>query len=277
MPLTNYHSHSLFCDGKASIEDFVRQAISLGFSAYGVSAHSPLPFDAPWVIAWDRVDEYIAQIRDLGVKYSSQIELLAGMEIDYLDETYNASTPYFQGLDLDYRIGSVHFVRSDRDGSFVDIDCPPSDFARAVDYHFAGSLERVVRAYYNAKFAMVEAGGFDFLGHADKISMNATSLSSHIMDKQWYRDLVDEFFVFCASRSIRLEINTKAWEIKGVFFPDERYFGRLADLGVAVVVNSDAHRTERISVGLAEATSRLRAAGVERIEEFHHGIWSIKN
>ncbi|MEG0601679.1 MAG: histidinol-phosphatase [Mucinivorans sp.] len=271
--LTNYHSHSLFCYGKAPIEDFVKQAIACRFSAYGVSAHSPLPFDAPWVIARDRVEEYIAQIRTLSAKYGSQIELVAGMEIDYLDETYNASTPYFQNLALDYRIGSVHFVRSERNGSFVDIDCPSDVFQRAVDYHFAGSLERVVRAYYRAKHAMVEAGGFDFVGHADKISMNAGVLSGHIMEKQWYKDLVEDFLTLCADRSVRLEINTKAWPVKGVFFPDERYFHRLAQLGIAVVVNSDAHRTERIAVGLSEARERLLAAGVSRIEEFHHGVW----
>ena len=30
--LTNYHSHSLYCDGRASMEDFVRFALSEGFN-----------------------------------------------------------------------------------------------------------------------------------------------------------------------------------------------------------------------------------------------------
>lgn len=33
--LTNYHSHSLYCDGRAGMEDFVRFAISEGFTSYG--------------------------------------------------------------------------------------------------------------------------------------------------------------------------------------------------------------------------------------------------
>lgn len=273
---TNYHSHCSYCDGKGPIENFVQAAIAEGFSHYGVSTHSPLPFDAPWVIAWDQVDNYIAEIEALKTKYRSQIELLAGMEIDYLDDTYNAGTPYFQSLPLDYRIGSVHFVRSERDGSFVDVDCPVADFAKAVQYHFSGSLERVVRSYYKAKHRMIEAAGFDFIGHADKVSMNSSVLSSHIMDKPWYVDLVEEFLVTCQKKDVRLEINTKAWQVKGVFFPDERYFRRIGELGIAVVVNSDAHRTDRISFGLQEAISRLRAVGVERIETFQNGIWSVK-
>ena len=42
--LTNYHSHSLYCDGRASMEDFVRFALSEGFTSYGFSSHAPLPF-----------------------------------------------------------------------------------------------------------------------------------------------------------------------------------------------------------------------------------------
>ena len=29
MNLTNYHSHSLYCDGRANMEDFIRFALSL--------------------------------------------------------------------------------------------------------------------------------------------------------------------------------------------------------------------------------------------------------
>ncbi len=42
---TNYHSHCSFCDGKAPMEEFIREAIRQGFTAYGVSSHAPLPFD----------------------------------------------------------------------------------------------------------------------------------------------------------------------------------------------------------------------------------------
>ena len=31
--LTNYHSHCLYCDGRANMEDFIRFAISEGFSS----------------------------------------------------------------------------------------------------------------------------------------------------------------------------------------------------------------------------------------------------
>ena len=38
MNLTNYHSHSLYCDGRANMEDFIRFALSEGFTSYGFSS-----------------------------------------------------------------------------------------------------------------------------------------------------------------------------------------------------------------------------------------------
>jgi len=51
MNLTNYHSHCSFCDGRAPMEDFIIQAIKMGFTGYGISSHAPLPFpaDGQWI------------------------------------------------------------------------------------------------------------------------------------------------------------------------------------------------------------------------------------
>ena len=38
--LTNYHSHCSLCDGRAPMEDFVREAVRRGFTSYGISCLS---------------------------------------------------------------------------------------------------------------------------------------------------------------------------------------------------------------------------------------------
>ena len=94
--LTNYHSHSLYCDGRAGMEDFVRFALSEGFTSYGFSSHAPLPFSTAWTMEWDIMDDYLSEFHRLKEKYAGRIELYIGLEIDYLDETYNASIPYLK-------------------------------------------------------------------------------------------------------------------------------------------------------------------------------------
>ena len=68
--LTNYHSHCLYCDGRANMEDFIRFAISEGFSSYGISSHAPLPFSTAWTMEWDRMDDYLSEFSRLKEKYA---------------------------------------------------------------------------------------------------------------------------------------------------------------------------------------------------------------
>ena len=108
MQLSNYHSHCTFCDGRSTPEDFIKFAVAHGFRAYGFSSHSPLPFETFWNMSKDDMPEYLTEIERLKKKYSDRLEIYVGLEIDFLDESYNASIPYFRNLPLDYRIGSIH-------------------------------------------------------------------------------------------------------------------------------------------------------------------------
>ena len=121
MNLTNYHSHCSFCDGKAPMEDFVKSAIAAGFTSYGISSHAPLPFETCWTLSQERVPDYLQEIGRLKQRYAGEIEIYAGLEIDYLNEIQNPANSYFQALPLDYRIGSVHLVYTDEE-EIIDTD-----------------------------------------------------------------------------------------------------------------------------------------------------------
>ena len=101
MQLSNYHSHCTFCDGRSTPEDFIKFAVAHGFRAYGFSSHSPLPFETFWNMSKDDMPEYLTEIERLKKKYSDRLEIYVGLEIDFLDESYNASIPYFRNLPLD--------------------------------------------------------------------------------------------------------------------------------------------------------------------------------
>ena len=164
--LTNYHSHSLYCDGRAGMEDFVRFALSEGFTSYGFSSHAPLPFSTAWTMEWDIMDDYLSEFHRLKEKYAGRIELYIGLEIDYLDETYNASIPYFQELPLDYRIGSIHFLPvSERlvEENMVCIDGSFREYAHSVERHFEGDVRLLVKRFFDTTMKMIEAGGIDIV------------------------------------------------------------------------------------------------------------------
>lgn len=272
MNRTNYHSHCLYCDGRAAMEDFVRFAVAQGYSAYGISSHAPLPFPTAWTMEWDRMDDYLTEFAGLKQKYAGQIELYIGLEIDYLNEKDNPASPCFQRLPLDYRIGSVHLLQ-DGEGNIVDSDLPPDKFARMVEQYFGGDLELVVRLYFGRSMRMAELGGFDIVGHADKVHYNAEYCSPGVTREAWYKRQVYDYLSLIVSKGYLVEVNTKAFCTSGVFFPGEQYFGILHDLGARVVVNSDSHYPDLISSGRAEALEKLRYAGFRTVAELHGGTW----
>lgn len=269
---TNYHSHCSFCDGKAPMEEFIREAIRQGFTAYGISSHAPLPFDTAWTLDRNRVEDYFAEIRRLKELYSDQIEIYAGMEIDYLDETSHPASPYFQNLPLDYRIGSVHLMRDDN-GAFVDIDTRPEVFAERLREHFGNDLGRLVQNYFAKLMRMVDTGGFDIVGHADKLYMNAEYCQPGITATTWYKETIHAYFERIARKGLMVEINTKKFESTGCFSPSIEHFALLKELKIPVVVDSDAHIPFAVDSGRKEALCALKNAGFTHIMELHDGAW----
>lgn len=272
MNLTNYHSHCSFCDGKAPMEEFVKSAIAAGFTAYGVSSHAPLPFSTKWTLDENKVSAYLQEIEVLKEKYAGQIELYAGMEIDYLNGEQNPANDYFQHLPLDYRIGSVHLIYTD-EGEIIDTDTRAENFSLLVQNYFQGDLRRLVKRYYESSMQLVELGGFDFIGHADKISYNAEYCEQGVTEQHWYRELRENLFRRIAEKGLILEVNTKAYQQKGCFFPAQSHFEVLHRLGIPIVVNSDAHFPELVNAGRREALALLKASGFATVCEMHQGKW----
>ena len=272
MNLTNYHSHCSFCDGRAPFEEFVKEAITQGFYSYGVSSHAPLPFPTQWTMEWEQMEAYLDEFKNLRSKYADEIELYVGLEIDYLNEESNPSVARFTELPLDYRIGSVHLLY-DAAGEVVDIDCSPAVFKERVDRHFNGDVLGVVRMYFDRLFRMVELGGFDVLGHADKMHYNASCYHPGLLDEPWYEALMKDYFSLVASRGYLVEINTKAYDSLGTFYPNSRYWELMKEYQIKVLVNSDAHYPERINAGRMEALRLLQAKGFATVAELHQGSW----
>ena len=82
-----------------------------------------------------------------------------------------------------------------------------------------------------------------------------------------------DYFSKIARSGYMVEINSKAYHLYGTFFPNERYFPLLKELGIPVMVNSDAHMPEKINAGRPEALAALKRAGFDSVMELHEGKW----
>lgn len=263
-----FHSHTEFCDGRATMEAFAREVVARGFTHYGFSPHCPLPIVSPCNMRREDVGRYLSEVDRIKGEYGGHCRFYAAMEVDYLGEEFGPSSREISELPLDYVIGSVHFV-ANRKGRLVDVDGRFESFRRKMRDYFDDDIRYVCEAFYARSLAMVEAGGFDIIGHFDKIGQNASYFQPGIEDEEWYQalvsDLVDRIISHNArhpERPLTVEINTKAYaDHSGRLFPHPRHWGRLAEAGVPLIVNSDAHVPALIDASREMAFSMLEQAG----------------
>ncbi|MCC8153728.1 MAG: histidinol-phosphatase [Tannerellaceae bacterium] len=276
MILSNYHSHCSFCDGRGEPENFVKFAISNKFRAYGFSSHSPLPFETFWNMSASDLPEYLAEINRLKEKYADQLEIYVGMEIDYLDETYNPSIPYFQEIPLDYRIGSIHFLpvcEELAEENMVCIDGRFTDYRNAVEKYYEGDIRKLVRHYFESTMKMIEAGGIDIVGHIDKVYMNGYRYDCFSFEEAWYRESFKACLDLIAEKGMMVEINTKNMARKQECYPHSRFIPLLKEMNIPVLVNSDSHFPDLVNSGRSEAFEFLKTAGYKTTRELMKGKW----
>lgn len=262
-PHYNFHSHTQFCDGRADMETMARAAVAAGMKHYGFSPHSPVIIPSPCNMSMDSVGRYLDEVdRIKAMPELASCRFYTAMEVDYLGAEWGPACDYFRRLPLDYIIGSVHFIPN-QEGEYFDIDGHFDRFRETMAKHFRGDIDYVVDTFYRQSADMIMAGGFDILGHFDKVGQNAAYFAPGIEDGSHYRECVDRLIDLIIERRPVVEMNTKARQEHGRFFPGERYLPRLTDAGLTIVVNSDAHHPDRIDASRDEAMSlidRLRHA-----------------
>ena len=102
----NYHTHSLYCDGKSTLEEQVRAAEKCGLRQLGFSSHAPVPFENTFAMEEAKLPDYIREIDEL--QRTTDVTLLKSLECDYIPEV---TTDFAERQDkngLDYLIGGVH-------------------------------------------------------------------------------------------------------------------------------------------------------------------------
>lgn len=251
----NLHTHTQFCDGHSSMREMMESACDSGFAMIGFSPHAPVSIESPCNMDKRDVEKYLDEISRLREDFPES-RVLAGMEVDFINEGEGPHIDYYHRLPLDYRIGSVHFVPT-RDGVPVDCDGNEGRFQKNLKEAFAGDLRYVVETFLTNTLIMIERGGFDILGHFDKIAANASSVDARIEKYPWYQALIDDIVRNAAYSGLIIEINTKALEDKKRFFPSEHLFAKVLASGADIAVNSDAHHAARLNSGRSQAFELL--------------------
>lgn len=273
MYLSNYHSHCTFCDGRSSMEDFIKFALAKGVKKYGFSSHAPLPFDTFWNMKLDDLPEYKAEFLRLKEKYRAEIDLYIGLEVDYIHNFFELNNKLYSTDGFDYLIGSIHYMDSLPTGGFWCIDGNFTDFYAGLKILFDGEIRPAVERFFELSEAMIEKGGFDIVGHFDKITFNASKCADFEITDKWYKNRVGEVLELIKRKGLILEINTKSLRERGFVYPDFQFFSLINELQIPVTVNSDCHYPTNILDGFEQTFKVLKEAGFRSTQQLTASGW----
>jgi histidinol-phosphatase (PHP family) len=259
--LTNYHSHSHYCDGKGSLEEQVQGAMAQGLSAFGFSSHCPLPFDNQWSMKAERLPQYLAETQQLVEKYKHQIQLYIGLEIDFLPDM--PPNPLWEGK-LDFSVGSVHYCGLNQAEQPWEIDGSSVAFLACLDALYGGDIQVVIKKYYALIRQMVTTMKPDIVGHLDKIKIHNAARPLFAETESWYVEEVEHTLRVIAQAGLMVELNTRGIYKKGLeLYPSPWIVRRMKELDVPICINSDSHRPEEITASFDYAHACARAAGYQ--------------
>ncbi len=257
MITTNFHTHTVFCDGKNTPEEMVLAAIEKGFTALGFSGHSYFEPEKEINMSTEDQKEYIRQIEALKIKYGNKIKIFCGIEQDYYSEA-----PQFS---YEYKIGSVHNIL--KNGKFLDVDWSAERTKNTVDNIYGGDFDSFAEDYFETVSDVLNKTNADIIGHIDLISK--------FNEQNGYCE--SERYLRAAERAVKklipygkpFEINTGAMArgSKSIPYPSPSILKIIKENGGKIIFSSDCHDKDYLDFGFDKAVDLAKNIGFTE-----HGI-----
>ena len=261
--LTNYHTHTTFCDGKGTAEEVVLAAIAEGFDAIGFSSHGYTEYDLRYCMK--DVCGYITEIVRLREKYKGKIEIYLGIEED--------SRHINNRADFDYIIGSCHYVTSP-EGIPSPLDSNRDYFQKALSL-FGGNELALAEEYYSHFTDYILKYKPDIIGHFDLLTKFSEKDFQIFLDDERYWKIAEGYTDKALRSGSLFEVNTglitRGYRTSPC--PAPRLLRRIFKGGGNVVLSSDSHAPETLSAYFDEARAILTDIGFKHAYALIGGKW----
>ncbi len=249
MNYSNYHTHTVFCDGADSPEDLVLEAVRLGCPEIGFSGHSYLKEDTG-SMSPEAEHAYCAEVRRLKRAYAGQINILLGIELDYYSELPENEA-------FDYIIGAVHYVK--KDGQLYSVDESRDSFLEVVRSIYHGDYYAFAEDYYREVALVPEKTHCNIIAHFDLITKYNEGNILFNTAHPSYVQAADAALDSLLNSNAVLEINTGAMArgYRTAPYPENRILSRWLDAGHRVILSADCHNRRDLLFGFEKLTDCL--------------------
>lgn len=266
MRLANYHTHTCFSDGVDTPRDCILAAKEKGLTALGITDHSYTPFDLSYCMRPEtHMERYEQTVREEQERARAEgfpvylgIEWDAGSKIDR--ERY------------DYTIGAVHYIL--KDGNAYPIDSGLELQMECIRKEFHGNKLDYIKYYCEEVVENARKNRPDVIAHFDL----PVKYSYFDETDPAYRKIMTEAMRETARYVPIFEINAGAMarNLRTVPYPNPMFLEDLRQMGVGILLSSDAHRAKGVDYAFPQMLSLVKKAGFESIMFFENGAFRGK-
>ena len=246
------HNHTPLCNhAEGSIDEFVKAAIEKGIDIFGFADHAPMDFDEKYRMDFSQMREYEKEVKEAKERYKNQIDILLGYEVDFLP---NHMDKRVLNADVDYLIGSVHFI--DKWGF---------DNPEFIGKYKEVDIDSIWQEYFDTVEQMAKSSLFDIAGHLDLIKVfnfmpnrDITELAEGVLDAIKASDMV-------------IELNSAGFRkpVKEAY-PSQTILKMAYARNIPITFSSDAHNPKQIAYRYNELKELAKSAGYTECAAFHH-------
>lgn len=258
----NLHTHSIFDDGQNTLEEMILAAKAAGLTSLGFSVHTPMPFDDGWgwTISQERLPDYQAEVQRLRERYLGEIAVYCGAEWEML------SDQEFSGYE--YVIGSMHHILWE--GEAYSVDAAAEHSARYLERVFRGDTETAAEAYFRQYETLAAVAEVDIVGHFDLLTKFNEQMQLYNPDSPRFQKAAEQAMDTLIAQNKIFEINTGAISrgYRTAPYPSQTLLEKLHARGARITISADAHRTQDVAFGFAEAEALACACGYREAWQF---------
>ncbi|RXJ87807.1 histidinol-phosphatase [Arcobacter sp. CECT 8985] len=251
------HNHTVLCNhAKGTIEQYIQRAIELNINYYGFTEHAPMDYDYKYRMSINEKEFYESTLKYYKQKYQDKINILIGYEVDFMQ-----SVKMLDGIlnaNVDYLIGSVHFLETKNDDTPWGFDNP-----EFIGKYKNKNIDDIWIDYFYAIEKLAKLNKFDIVGHFDLIKV------FKFLPKKDIKSLAKNALIQIKKSNMVVEINSAGFRkpIKEQY-PSKDLLELCFELDIPITFSSDAHAIEQIGFKYEDTLLLAKQIGYKKCAVF---------
>ena len=249
--IVDLHNHTPLCNhAEGEMREYIEVAIKNGTKYFGFSDHAPMDFDPKYRMSFSDMLNYEKSVLELKKIYSKKIEILVAYEVDYLPGHMDERV---LNADVDYLIGSVHFLKG------WGFDNP-----EFIGKYEEQNIDEIWQKYFDTIQEMANSKLFDVVGHFDLIKVFKFMPNTDI------NKMALSALKAIKKADMTLELNVAGYRkpVKEAY-PSKNLLSLAFELEIPITFSSDAHKPEQVSMYSNEITALAKEVGYKECAVFH--------